>query len=122
MERELPREMKRAGFIRLSFGIESDKQKILNVLQKHEILEEIRGGIQIAREEGIITRGSVIIGSPYETSKEVGDTFRFINSLNELDEVVINIMQPYSGTKVREMIVREYLTESDQITGFTEIQ
>nr|WP_320161273.1 radical SAM protein [uncultured Methanoregula sp.] len=105
VDRELLREMKSSGLIRLSFGIESGNQKILDVLQKHETLAEIRMGIQIAHEEGIITRGSVIVGSPYETSKEVEDTFRFINSIDELDEVVINIMQPYPGTKVRDMIV-----------------
>ena len=102
---ELLREMKSSGLTRLSFGIESGNQKILDVLKKHETLEEIRRGIKLAHEEGIITRGSIIIGSPYETSKEVEDTLKFINSLNELDEVVINIMQPYPGTKVREMII-----------------
>jgi radical SAM superfamily enzyme YgiQ (UPF0313 family) len=106
VDRELLHEMKQAGLIRLSFGIESGSQKILDILQKHETLDQIAHGIRLAHGVGIITRGSVIIGSPYETSKEVEDTFRFINSLNELDEVVINIMQPYPGTKVREMILK----------------
>jgi len=106
VDRELLREMRRAGLNRLSFGIESGNQRILDVLQKHETLEEIANAIRITHEEGIVTRGSVIIGSPYETSKEVEDTFRFITSIKELDEVVVNIMQPYPGTKMREMALK----------------
>ena len=105
VDRELLQEMKSAGCIRLSFGIESGNQKILDVLQKHETVEQIAQGIRLAHDAGIITRGSVIVGSPYETSKEVDDTFRFINTLDELDEVITSVMQPYPGTKVREMVL-----------------
>lgn len=103
---EMLKEMKRAGFVRMSFGIESGNQRILDVLQKNESLEDIANGIRMAHQAGIVTRGSVIIGSPHETKSEVEETFRFITKLKELDQVVINIMQPYPGTKVREMVLK----------------
>jgi anaerobic magnesium-protoporphyrin IX monomethyl ester cyclase len=106
IDRELLRQMKAAGFVRISIGIESGNQPILDILKKNETLEQIAEGIRYAHEEGIVTRGSVIIGSPYETQKEVENTFQFITSLKELDQVVINIMQPYPGTLVREMVMR----------------
>jgi anaerobic magnesium-protoporphyrin IX monomethyl ester cyclase len=105
VDKEILTELKRAGLVRLSFGIESGNASILKVLQKEETLEDIANGIRLAHEAGIITRGSVIIGSPYETRREIEDTFHFITSLKELDETVINIMQPYPGTKVREMFL-----------------
>lgn len=106
LDKELVQAMKAAGFVRISIGIESGNPHILKVLRKGESLEQIRQGIRIAKEAGIVTRGSVIIGSPYETRKTIGDTFRFVNGLKELDQVVINILQPYPGTHVREMVLK----------------
>lgn len=103
---ELLETMKKAGFSRISFGIESGNQKILDVLNKKETLETIAHAIRLAHQAGIITRGSVIFGSPYETTKEVKESIRFFCSLKELDQVIIGIMQPYPGTKVREMVLQ----------------
>lgn len=105
LDAELVRVMKAAGFVRISIGIESGNSQILKVLQKGESLEQIRQGIRIAKEAGIVTRGSVIIGSPYETRETIADTIKFVDGIKELDQVVINILQPYPGTRVREMVL-----------------
>jgi radical SAM superfamily enzyme YgiQ (UPF0313 family) len=105
LDKELVQAMKATGFVRISIGIESGNPRILKVLRKGETLEQIRQGIRIAKEAGIVTRGSAIIGSPYETRETIADTFRFVNGLKELDQVVINILQPYPGTRVREMVL-----------------
>lgn len=103
----LLKEMKKAGFVRMSYGIESGNKDILKVLNKGETLEQISEAFKISREVGIVTRGSVIIGAPYETRKTVKDTMRFIRRLKGLDQVVINVLQPYPGTRVRDMILNE---------------
>ncbi|MGD0093859.1 MAG: radical SAM protein [Planctomycetota bacterium] len=97
--------MKEAGMVRISYGIESGNPKILRILEKNETLDEIRAAFRLTREAGIMTRGSVIIGNPYETRQTVEDTFRFIEGLEGLDQVIINVLQPYPGTKVRDMIL-----------------
>ncbi len=106
LDEELLRIMKQAGFIRISIGIESANAHILKVLKKHETLEQIEKAVYMAKRAGIVTRGSLIIGSPYETGETVKESFRFINQLKSLDQVVINIMQPYPGTEIREMVLR----------------
>ncbi|MBI1207882.1 MAG: radical SAM protein [Azospirillum sp.] len=103
---ELLRTMRRAGLVRLSFGIESGDPAILATLNKGETLAEIEAGLRWAKEAGIVTRGSVIIGLPHETRASVRRTFRFINGLKSLDQVNINILQPYPGTKVARMTER----------------
>jgi len=106
IDRDMLRTMKAAGLIRFCIGIESANQEVLDVMRKDETIEEIENAIRMAKEEGIVTRGSVIIGSPYENQERVQQTFDFINKkLKSLDQVCINIMQPYPGTKVREMFL-----------------
>jgi len=106
IDRELLKIMKGAGFVRLSIGIESGNQGILDVIRKQETLEQIEKAVNLSHEVGIVTRGSVILGNPYENSQTVKDTFRFINRVKGLDQVVINILQPYPGTVVRDMMLR----------------
>jgi len=106
VDRELLDEMKRAGLVRISYGIESGNSKILEILQKGESLEKIEYAFKITKEAGIVTRGSVLLGAPYETKETVKDTFRFIKKLRGLDQVAINVLQPYPGTKVRDMIIK----------------
>jgi len=106
VDKELLTEMKQTGLVRLSYGIESGNPRILQFLRKNETLEQISRAFKISREVGIATRGSVLIGVPHETRETVRDTFNFVRKLDGLDEVVINILQPYPGTLVREMILR----------------
>ncbi|MCB9948493.1 MAG: B12-binding domain-containing radical SAM protein [Rhodospirillaceae bacterium] len=103
---ELLRTMRRAGLVRLSFGIESGDPDILATVNKGETLDHIEAGLRWAKEAGIVTRGSVIIGLPYETRASVRRTFRYITDLKTLDQVNINILQPYPGTKVARMTER----------------
>jgi anaerobic magnesium-protoporphyrin IX monomethyl ester cyclase len=96
--------MRAAGFVRISYGIESGNPEILKSTCKNETLEQISEAFRLTRQAGIIARGSLIIGLPFENSRTVEDSFRYINNLEGIDQVIINILQPYPGTKVREMV------------------
>jgi radical SAM superfamily enzyme YgiQ (UPF0313 family) len=98
--------MRDAGFVRISYGIESGNPEILRSTGKNETLEQISHAFRLTREAGIVARGSIIIGLPYESRRTVEESFRFVNNLEGIDQVVINILQPYPGTKVREMILK----------------
>lgn len=106
VDRRLLKAMRKAGFVRISYGIESGNPEILKMLNKGETLEQIEEAFRVTEEAGIVARGSIIIGSPYETKETVKESFRFIRKLRGLDQAVINIMQPYPGTKVREMFLK----------------
>ena len=71
VEKELLLTMKKTGFVRMSYGVESGDPNILRVLQKGETLDQIESAFSMTKEAGIITRGSIIIGSPYETRETV---------------------------------------------------
>ena len=105
VEKELLLTMKKTGFVRMSYGVESGDPNILRVLQKGETLDQIESAFSMTKEAGIITRGSIIIGSPYETRETVENTFQFVRNLKGIDQVVINVLQPYPGTKARDMII-----------------
>jgi len=90
----------RAGLTRMSFGIETGNAEILKNIYKNVTLDDIREGYRMAKEAGIETRGSAIIGHPNETRKTAWDTIKFLRSLKHLDQVYLNIMVPYPGTAV----------------------
>jgi radical SAM superfamily enzyme YgiQ (UPF0313 family) len=96
--------MRAAGFVRISYGIESGNPEILKSTCKNETLEQISEAFRLTRQAGIIARGSLIIGLPFENRRTVEDSFQFVNNLEGIDQVIINILQPYPGTKVRELV------------------
>lgn len=98
--------MKGAGLVRLSFGIESGDPQILKVVKKGVTPEGVEEDYRLAKEAGIETRGSIVIGLPYETRKTVETTFRFVRGLKHLDQVHIDVAMPYPETELREMALR----------------
>ena len=100
VDEETLRLMKRAGFVRVSFGIESGNPHILKVIKKGVELDDITRAYKLAKKVGLETRGSVIIGNPDETKKTLWDTLKFIRKLKYCDQIYLNIATPYPGTKL----------------------
>lgn len=100
VDEELLTAMKKAGLIRLSFGIESGNPEILKSLKKQVTLEQIRNAYQLVGKIGIETRGSAILGHPGETRKTAWDTIKFIRSIKECQQIFLNIACPYPGTEL----------------------
>jgi anaerobic magnesium-protoporphyrin IX monomethyl ester cyclase len=69
-------------------------------------LDDITNSLQLLKSFGIETRGSVIIGAPYERRETVLRTLRFLADLKDLDQPYVNIAAPYPGTVMREMALR----------------
>jgi radical SAM superfamily enzyme YgiQ (UPF0313 family) len=101
---ELLGAMKRAGCLRVAFGVESGNQAILDsVVDKHLTLDQVRAAFKAARTVGMETIGFFIIGMPGETEETMDDTIRFAC---ELDPLVANfsIATPFPGTDMYEMV------------------
>ena len=64
VDRNLLTAMRDAGFVRISYGIESGNPKILKSTGKNETLEQITEAFRLTHEVGIVARGSLIIGLP----------------------------------------------------------
>ena len=92
--------MRDAGFVRISFGIESGDPKISKLCRKEVPLDSYREGYKAAASLGIETRGSVVLGLPGETRKSALTTLRFAKSLKECQQIYINIATPYPSTEL----------------------
>jgi radical SAM superfamily enzyme YgiQ (UPF0313 family) len=105
IDEELVKIMKDAGFVRVSFGIESGSPKILKIIKKGINLDDIVKGYNIMKKMGIETRGSVMLGHPYETKKTAYETLNFIKKLKNCDQMYISVATPYPGTELYQQAV-----------------
>lgn len=94
--------LKKTNFVRISMGIESGSDEILERAQKGVTKDDYRKSCKIIHDFNIETRGSFIVGHPYETEKDIQRTIDFSKELC-LYHANFNIMTPYPGTKIYEM-------------------
>jgi len=102
--------MKEAGCMRISFGVESGSQKILNNLNKGITIQDILGAFKMCKEVGIRTHAYLMIGSPGETKHTIQETVELIHKIDP-DYMYISITTPLPMTKLY-----EDLTKSGMIT------
>ncbi|MCK4827524.1 radical SAM protein, partial [bacterium] len=105
IDEEMLSAMKGAGLVRLSFGIESGDQEILKVIKKNVTLDQIRNAYRMSAKVGIETRGSAMLGHPYETKASAWRTIKFVRSIKELKQIFLNIACPYPGTELYDYAV-----------------
>jgi len=73
---EVLKSMKKAGFIRFSYGIESGSQRMLDIMQKRTTVEQNFRALKLTEKEGIPAFANLVFGMPgenYETLKETKD-------------------------------------------------
>lgn len=101
LDRELLVEMKRAGCIYISLGIESGDQEILDRCQKGITLEKAEETIRLIHDVGIESELCFIIGLPYETRKSLANTRRFAMKMRPYTTLAsFAILTPYPGIPV----------------------
>lgn len=105
-DEELLELMKKAGLVRMSVGIESGDPEILKKIKKGVTLEDITNAYRIADKVGIETRGSIMLGHPYETRESAMRTLRFVRGLSDCKQLYVNVSTPYPGTELLEMARR----------------
>lgn len=77
LDYELLKEMKKAGFYRLCFGIETGNQEMQRIIKKNIDLDKARQVINDANRLGYWTSATFIVGFPTETPQQKEDTFEF---------------------------------------------
>lgn len=97
IDEELATKLKQAGCYRVSFGIESGSQEILNNIRKGVTIEQIRKAVKTAKVAGLEVVGFFMIGLPGETKETINQTIKFAIDL-EVDLPKVSITTPLPGT------------------------
>ena len=98
---QLLKKMKEAGCYRVSFGIESGNQSILNSLGKKTTLAQVEQAVGWAREVGIEVFGFFMFGFLDDTIETMQDTIRFAKKL-PLDLAKASLIMPFPGSPLHD--------------------
>lgn len=97
IDEEMLLEMKYAGCVHLSIGVESGSQKILDFLKKGITVDDIIRAFDLCNKVGIFTHAYIIIGSPMETIKDLQLTAKLIDRIKPCS-VGITRLTPMKGS------------------------
>ncbi len=100
-DREMFDLMARAGCYRVSFGIESGNQSLLDAIGKGIRLEQVESSVAMAKQAGLETCGFFMLALPGETVATMRETLEFACKL-DLDWAKACIMTPLPGTRIYE--------------------
>lgn len=106
MTRKLLVKMKKAGFYKLPFGIESADQKVLELMNKRLDIKKAANIIQAAKGLGFLVWGFFIIGMPGETEEAFDKTIKFARKI-DFDAAVFTIAMPLPGTDLYRTVEKE---------------
>ena len=95
---ELLREMRLAGCQRLSLGVESGSQRILDLIDKKITPDEILASTELAKRYGIKVRYYMMLGNRGETEETFGETLAFLERARP-HEYVFSCLSVYPGTR-----------------------
>lgn len=93
--------LSKAGCVKLSFGIESGSQKILDNVHKRTKVAQNVVARNICREHGIAFKAFIMLGLPGEDQESLEETRAWILE-NKPDEVGLYIYRPFPGTRIWE--------------------
>jgi radical SAM superfamily enzyme YgiQ (UPF0313 family) len=95
--------MKQANCQIVGFGMESNSQKILNIMRKGTTKEQNERAVRWAKEVGLPFGLFFIIGYPGETVETLKETLDFIRRA-EPDDVYISLACPYPQTEFYDIV------------------
>jgi radical SAM superfamily enzyme YgiQ (UPF0313 family) len=102
---ELLREMRLAGCERLSLGVESGSQKILDAIDKKITVDEILASSALAKKYGIKLRYYMMVGNRGETRETFEESLRFLDRAKP-HQYIFAALSVYPGTRDYDMAVQ----------------
>ena len=91
--------MKKAGCIRIYFGVEAGTNEGLAIVNKKATLSQASQAVSACKKHGVRTEAGFIIGLPSQTMADIRGTVEFAKSLNA-DSTQFSILLPLPGTKI----------------------
>ena len=112
LDKEILEKMKKAGFYRLCFGIETGDPKTQKIIKKRVVLNRAKEVISQANRLGFWTSGTFIIGFPHETMRDIKATINFAKESN-MDFAIFYLLIPQPGTEVYSIFKQQGLIDLD---------
>lgn len=106
--RDLGEIMRKAGAHTIYFGIESGSEETLRFIEKGITRRQATDAVRAAKESGLNTLGSFIMGFPHEKEEDIRATIAFADRVG-VDLAQFTIATPYPGTRLWEIAVKEEL-------------
>jgi radical SAM superfamily enzyme YgiQ (UPF0313 family) len=101
-DEEIAGELKAAGLVRISFGLETADEEVRRTIKKQVPLESYVEANRTNRKLGIETINSVMLGLPGENPDSIKKTISFLNR-NRIQHATYSIATPYPGTELLSM-------------------
>ncbi len=98
VDEELLVKLKKAGCYRVSFGVESGDQGVLDRAKKGITIDQIKSAFKLAKKTGMETLGFFVLGLPGETKETIEKTINLAKEL-AVDLPKASIATPLPGTE-----------------------
>jgi anaerobic magnesium-protoporphyrin IX monomethyl ester cyclase len=99
----LLQKMKEAGCIAVWFGVEAGSQRVIDAMKKGFTPNKTKKAFKLAKEAGLMTIASVVLGFPGETPESARETINFVEEINP-DDIGYYIATPYPGTPMADYV------------------
>jgi radical SAM superfamily enzyme YgiQ (UPF0313 family) len=99
IDEPLLNKMKEAGCYKISFGVESGNQQLLDNVRKNQNLNQSKNIIKLTKKTGIQTLAFFMIGLPGETKATVKQSKKLAKNINP-DFISISILCPLPGSDI----------------------
>ncbi|MCJ7692898.1 MAG: B12-binding domain-containing radical SAM protein [Sedimentisphaerales bacterium] len=91
--------LKKAGCVRINYGVESGDPEVLRGLKKGITLEQVEKAFYLTKKHGIDALAYFMIGCPGDTKKTIEETLRFAKKIKP-SYAHFTILMPFPSTKV----------------------
>ena len=110
--------MKKAGCLRIRYGVESGDSRILESMNKGITLTMAKEAFRLTQEAGIQTFAYFMVGYLYDTPQSIENTLNFAKILAP-DLVMFTLTVPAPKTPLYDLAKKEGLIEGDYWQDFT---
>ena len=109
---ELLKKMKKAGCVRIHFGVESGNPRIVRTMNKGVSIKQVENAFDICKRVGIKTLAYFMMGNPGETLDDVKDTLRLSQRIKP-DFMQMTILSPFPATAYYLTAIKEGVCKTD---------
>ena len=107
VDEEIAKRMAEAGFVRLSFGLESVDTVVRKLMKKQVKMETYTRAYEFTDKYGIETVTSAMIGQPGDNHNSIKKTLSFLRWAKLIKRANLSIAVPYPGTELFEWAKEE---------------